>query len=395
MASRIKGLHNKNKSIADHTLSPSPKDVIQGMELDLENVVPKSLFQPSSPHYQNLFQLAPVAYFTIDENGLITDANFAAADLLGIQHSMLLNRSLSRYIAPEYVNAYSEFRASKPESSGLRHCELKLMKRNGPLFYGTLHGQMDMTDSTHTLLIALTNIRPHKQDMVASDNIDATNAMNTTLISQLNNSLGVLGNYMSGCIRRLEGENPDIADIHSALTQSAQHINRISQYLLRMRNVYYNENIELSPVNLHEMLCEAIGLVKEENTNSSVKIIYRKNTNIASVEVDKLYILHVFLNLMRNAVDALHDADIIDPTLKIQVNQPDERLVEICFRDNGPGFSTSEIDKLFNPSYTTKSYGLGLGLAVSKMIVESHGAKLTCELNITYGACFKLTLPLI
>jgi len=395
MASRIKGLHNKSKSIADHTLSPSHKDLIQGLDLALENVIPKSLFQPSSPHYQNLFQLAPVAYFTIDENGLITDANLAATDLLGIQHSMLLNRSLSRYIAPEYLTAYSEFRTSKPESSGLRHCELKLMKRNGPLFYGTLHGQMDMTDSTHTLLIALTNIRPHKQDMVASDNIDATNAINTTLISQLNNSLGVLGNYMSGCIRRLEGENPNITDIHFALTQSTQHINRISQYLLRMRNVFYNENIELRPVNLHELLCEAIGLIKEENANSPVKIIYRKNTNIASVEVEKLFILHVFLNLMRNAFDALQDADISDPTLSIQVNQPDEGVVEISFRDNGPGFQNSDIEKIFNTTYTTKSYGLGLGLAVSKMIVESHGGTLTCELNITYGACFKLTLPLI
>ncbi len=110
--------------------------------------------------------------------------------------------------------------------------------------------------------------------------------------------------------------------------------------------------------------------------------------------VDKLYIQQAMMNLARNAIDAMQEIHLTDPTLVIEVSQPCKDTLEISLSDNGPAFKLKTAHKLFEPNYTTKSYGTGLGLIISRSIVEAHQGKLLVELNPTRGARFTLVLPI-
>ena len=172
-----------------------------------------------------------------------------------------------------------------------------------------------------------------------------------------------------------------------------QQLSRMSDYILHMKNFRYKGNDDRQATCIDEMINGAIDLIKTEISELPVNIRYRKNKNTPQVMVDKLYIQQVIMSLARNAIEAIRDADIEDPKVTIEVNQLSEQQVEISILDNGPGFATHEAHKLFDPNFTTKPYGMGLGLTVSRSIIESHGGNLSADLNPTYGACFKFTLP--
>ncbi len=396
-----------NKSLSHNCINQITEELfVQHIELELQNLELQNAqenLEYFCKKYTDLYDLAPAAYFTINVNGLITEVNNAGADMLGIQKHLLIGHGFSRYIAPEYMNAYAAYRQSMLNSENVKTCELKLMKRNGPLFYATLQGKKieEECEGINKLLLMLTDITPYKQDNAYStkDHSDmiehaaALNEMTSTMLGELRHPLGVLTNYLTGSIRRLEAPNPDVNEINHALKQSLQQLNRMSDYILHMKNFRYKDNDDRQATCIDEMIKGAIDLIKTEITELPVNIRYRKSKNTPHVLVDKLYIQQVIMSLARNAIEAIRDAEVDEPKVTIEVNQLSEDRIEISIIDNGPGFSANEAHRLFDPSFTTKPYGLGMGLAVSRSIIESHGGNLSADLNPTYGACFKFTLP--
>jgi len=409
-ANSLLGLNSNNIRKSKNNFNELIEELMtHHLELEMQHlnlVEAHEEIEESRKKYSILYDLAPLGYFTLNRKGLITEVNVASADLLGIQKPMLLNRSLARYVAPEYQSIFAEFIHHSFKQTKINSCELKLMKRDGPVFYAKLEGRVirEEADVESKLLLMVTdtttdgkliekNIRPHQASTSGGNRTSSINVATSLVAKEINQPLGVISNYVHGCIRRLESGSFETDNILLALKQMSTQLNRATDIIMRMSNLHYKSASEKQYTCLDTMINEVISLLNYEITDFPVTIQYKKNKHIPKIAMDKLHIQQVILHLARNAIEAMRDARIEEPKLTIQVNQENVAMIEICILDNGPGFPHENTHKLFEPHFTTKPYGVGLGLVISRNIVESHGGKLLAELNPTYGACFKFTLP--
>lgn len=227
--------------------------------------------------------------------------------------------------------------------------------------------------------------------------IDKMRSMNEKIYSiahNQNHSLAVIDNYIYGCIHRMESEkyNPD--ELLKILKKVAHQSRMLANIILEMKNLASKTIFRYESFNINSIIQETLSLINYEMLGLSVTVHYEPTDTLPSVKLDKIHIQQAILNLARNSIEAMRDANINEPKLLIELRLTNN-MIEITLLDNGPGFELEIAHKLFEPHFTTKPYAIGLGLSVSRSIVEKHGGHLTGQNNFSGGACFQLTLPCV
>ncbi|MBV8801825.1 MAG: PAS domain S-box protein [Gammaproteobacteria bacterium] len=412
MASQFNFLRNQavsllNPSVAsEHKKEPLELIVDElltyQVELEIQNthyLETQNLLVESNNKYLTLFNFAPLGYFLLNEKGIILEVNDKGSQILGITKKSLINRTLTRYISPESQMIFSEFRKNFFKNISQPPCEIKLLKKNGPLTCVRIEGRvaecsLKKTSYLLLMIIDISHLQYSNNKQLSFHTPTKTQELALSFAEEINHPLAVIGNYIHGSIRRLENSSSN-KEIISGLEKAAVQLQRASEIILRMKNFQYVEHANKQPTCLHTLIKETIELIHQEMDTFSMQLSYIQNKNISTVVLDKFHIQQVLLHLARNSVEAMQDAEISDPKLKIEVIQLSKRMFQIAVEDNGPGYPDEHAHRVFEPGFTTKSYGTGLGLAICRTIVELHGGKLITELNLFNGVCFKFSLPLI
>lgn len=144
---------------------------------------------------------------------------------------------------------------------------------------------------------------------------------------------------------------------------------------------------------MNTILNQTLSLLKHEMIDYPVNIQYEPIVNPIKIKIDRFHIQQAILNLTRNAIEAMKDNIIKEPKILIEINKLNSNVLEVSVFDNGPGFSQEILAKVFEPHFTTKPYAIGLGLTVSRSIIEKHGGHLFALPNPAGGACVGFTLP--
>lgn len=403
----------KHKPVTDQTVYQLLEELtIYQAELEVQNedlIKTQLELEESNNKYVTLYDFAPIGYFTFDQDGLVVEINQAGLNLLGIQKKDILNRCFSRYIASEFQTLFSQHRQRAFKELSTQSFELKLLRWSGPSFYAQLESKaiMDSRSGKMQLLTFITDISErklleetmHQQQikMAAIDRMRSMNELVSTISHDQNHSLAMINNYIYGSIRRLESGNFNPTDLLQALKQVEKQTRILGEIILRMKNFTSKGVFRYEYANLDAIIKETLCLINYEMLGFFVSITYESSCDLPTVKLDKLHIQQVILNLARNAIEAMRDGHVREPKLVIEANlsTKSENIIEITMRDNGPGFPAEIKDKLFEPHFSTKSYGIGLGLTVSRTIIEKHGGQLTAQLNSLGGACFQFTLPCV
>lgn len=376
------------------------------IELELQNEQLNSVQEDlleANKRYIDLYEFAPIGYFTLNENGLIKEVNQAGADLLGFEKKFLINRSFSRYISPEFQDTYSSHRQSVLNNKSSQTCEIKLMKRKDSLFYAQLHSRVLMNNNGEKeLLTFITDISEQKRDheilyqnqikIANTDKMASMIKLTSLIVHEINHPLGAISNFVNGCIKRLKANNYKPEELTDVLEKVAGQTQRIGDIILRMRNFSCKNNMEYDFLSVNTIIEETIKFIKYEMLEFPISINFRSLNYSPPVKVDKFHFQQVLINLARNAIEAMQDSKISEPKLTIEANLS-PNWIEIMFTDNGPGISDEVASKLFNLNFTTKSYGIGIGLAVCRAIIEEHGGQLTYLSRLGEGTCFIIKLP--
>jgi PAS domain S-box-containing protein len=376
------------------------------IELELQNAdLRESEFEREKilQKYLNLYNLGPIAYFTLNEACLITDVNDAGAALFNLEKDALLNKCFSRYVAPDSQLIFSNYKSFAFSEMATQSCEVKLLCRQGSLFYAELEGRVIFNELTlqKEFYLFVLNISDRKKlELSSLENqhriafTDKNNSMNelaSTIAHELNTPLSVIFNYIQGCIRRIENGNVKLDEITDALKQAAKQSMRASEVILRLKNFKHNGLLKRELVCIDEMIREVLVLINYEISDFKVEISYRF-CEFPSIKIDKTHIQQVIFNLARNAIEAMRDNNTPNPHLIIETNQIRKNEIQIKVMDNGPGVDEDCLVKLFDPHFTTKAYGVGLGLSVSQSIIRAHGGEINAENNSLGGACFSFSL---
>jgi two-component system sensor kinase FixL len=232
-----------------------------------------------------------------------------------------------------------------------------------------------------------------QSELVHISRLSAMGEMASTLAHELNQPLSAVANYLNGSRTLLEAETFDRSRLTDALDKAAAQTLRAGQIIRRLRDFVERGETERAPEKLAKLIEEASALALVGAKQQNVRVRFQFVPTVDFVLVDKVQIQQVTLNIIRNALDAMEKCDRRELLIAIERHDDDQALVSIA--DTGPGISPDVRDQLFQPFVTTKRTGMGVGLSISRTIIESHGGRIWAEAREGGGTIFKFTLRMM
>ena len=237
----------------------------------------------------------------------------------------------------------------------------------------------------------------HQEELAHVTRLSTMGEMASGLAHELNQPLSAINTYVQGCIRRINTGNNDTEEIINALQLTAQQAERAASIIRRLRSFVRKEQTHKTYSEINNIIHEVSIFFDSQFKNKKIQLNFQLQDGFTPVFVDIIQIEQVLVNLLKNAVESLldvNDANITISTKQLENSKHQNGLIEICVIDNGHGISKDKLKRIFNPFFTTKNSGMGMGLSISSSIIEAHNGKLYASNNTIQGARFCFTLPL-
>lgn len=234
-------------------------------------------------------------------------------------------------------------------------------------------------------------LQQHQANLAHVARLSMMGELATGLAHEINQPLYAIGNYARGCIQRLDSGSFDVGELREAIGHIASETGRAAEIIRRLRDFVRKREPHRSSTQLNHLIREAVQLSAVELRQRQIILQLRLADDLPLLLANSIQIQQVVLNLIRNGMEAFDDR--AERVLEIKTTAgPD--VLEVVVRDNGRGFPATDADRLFEPFFTTKSEGLGMGLAISRSIIEAHGGRLWAAPSAGRGAQFHFTLPI-
>jgi C4-dicarboxylate-specific signal transduction histidine kinase len=191
----------------------------------------------------------------------------------------------------------------------------------------------------------------------------------------------------------LKADRPDLERLNRSLLGCVTQAHRAGKSLHELMEFLQKGKIELSATNLNEVILEALDIT-QHNGYGGFKSTLDLEPELPRVLANRTQLQKVLVNLLRNGVEAAHNMGI--PIAEIQVlvrTHAELKMAEVIIQDNGPGLTDEVKERIFEPFFTTKEHGVGMGLAISRSLIEANGGQLWFDVNNREGAAVHLTLP--
>lgn len=248
----------------------------------------------------------------------------------------------------------------------------------------------DITDRKH---IDDVNLQQQKR-LEQTSRLITMGEMASSLAHELNQPLSAIANYCAGCVKRMQSGNFQLEDLLAAMQKASDQAERAGKIIRRMRDMVKKSDPNRQPVALGELVDEARAFADIEAQRSSTQLQVVIPENLPKIVVDRIMIEQVLHNLIKNGIEAMHGTPIERRKLSIEARQVDDRLVEVSITDQGHGIREGDDEKIFAPFFTTKSEGMGIGLAICRSIIEFHQGRLWVEARREGGSVFRFTVPI-
>jgi C4-dicarboxylate-specific signal transduction histidine kinase len=214
--------------------------------------------------------------------------------------------------------------------------------------------------------------------------------MTASIAHEINQPLGALVNNAGACLGWLDSENLEEARNSVALVMDDAR--RASEIITRIRALVKKAPPQKDWLDINQIIREVIALAQSELQRNRITLETQLSDNVPPILADRIQLQQVMLNLMMNAIEAM--TQVTTPReLLISSEADDSKGVVVVVRDSGPGLDSKSLERLFEPFYTTKPQGMGMGLAICRSIIQAHGGRLWATANSDCGACFHFALP--
>ena len=254
------------------------------------------------------------------------------------------------------------------------------------MFVGALQ---DVTES----MVAEEALNRARSELAHVARLATLSTLTASITHEVNQPLSGIITNAGTCLRMLDANPPNVDGARETARRTIRDGNRASEVVTRLRALFKKKEFMLEPLNLNEATQEVVALSLSELQRNRVIVQSELADDLPSITGDRVQLQQVVLNLLRNASDAMVGVHDRPRQLLIRTEREGGDRVRVTVRDAGTGFDRQTMDKLFDPFYTTKSDGMGIGLSVSRSIVEKHHGRLWAEPNDGPGATFSFSLP--
>ena len=355
-------------------------------------------------HLRSILETVPDAMVVIDEAGLITSFSPAAERLFQWRAGEVIGRNVHILMPSPYREQHDGYlqryyRTGERRIIGIGRVVVG-ERKDGTTFpmelaVGEMRGNRGrfftgfIRDLTERQLTEA-RLQDLQSELVHVSRLTALGEMASALAHELNQPLAAIANYLQGSGDLLAREPVPAEKVKAALGKASDQALRAGEIIRRLRDFVARGETERSVESLSKLIEEASALALVGAKEHGVSVRYTMDPAVDLVLADRVQIQQVVLNLIRNAIDAMEES----PVRRIAITtrpSPGEQ-VEIAVADTGPGISPDVASQLFQPFVTTKRTGMGVGLSISRTIVEAHGGRLWAESNQDGGATFRFTL---
>jgi two-component system, LuxR family, sensor kinase FixL len=236
--------------------------------------------------------------------------------------------------------------------------------------------------------------REHQAHLAHVLRVSTLGEMAAALAHELNQPLGAIVNYANGIGVRLRDGGLAADDLQEAVTRIAAEGLRAGEIIRRSRDFVRQSVSNREPADVNGVVRDATQLIGLDAHGIGIPIQLMLDPQLPLVKMDRIQVEQVILNLLRNGLDAMTEAPAGCHELLVQTRGQSESTVEVSVRDTGVGISPATRERIFDPFFTTKVGGLGMGLSISRSIIEAHGGRLWATRNPDRGMTFSFTLPL-
>ena len=354
---------------------------------------------------RSITQTAPDAIVVIDETGIIDTVNPATERLFGYSSAELVGENVKILMPSPYREAHDAHLARYRET-GEKHVigigrVVVGRRKDGTTFPARLSiGEIELgqgrvfTGFIHDITERQSIQRRAgvlQQELMHASRLSAMGEMASGIAHELNQPLTAVMNYTRAARRHLDRTEPDPAPIADLVDKAGQQAERAAEIIKRLRRFIKKDDSErrLEPINA--VVEEAAALALIGASDRHIELIFSLDDALPPVLMDRIEVQQVVLNILRNAIEAFEGSDERKIRISTQAAGPQE--VQVDIRDNGPGLAPHVADDPFRPFQTTKADGMGIGLAISRTIIDAHGGRLWAESPPEGGAVFRFSLP--
>jgi two-component system sensor kinase FixL len=368
----------------------------------------KAELEAREAHLRSVLDSVPDAMIVIDGKGRIQSFSATAARLFGYSAAEAVGRNVSALMPSPYREQHDSyltryFATGEKRVIGRGRVVVGLRKDGstfpmelaiGEMISGGAHSFTGFVRDLTERQATQQRLQDMQAELIHMSRFTAMGEMASTLAHELNQPLTAVTSYLNGCRRLLDGsESVQNLMLRDAIDRAADQALRAGQIIRRLRQFVARGESERHVESLPKLIEEASALALVGIKETGVRVVFALDPRVDWVLADKVQVQQVILNLMRNAIEAMQETERRELTIST-VQQPGE-MVEIRVTDTGLGIAPEIAAQLFHPFVTTKPNGMGVGLSISRTIVEAHGGQLWAEPNPDGGTIFRLTLKML
>ena len=274
-----------------------------------------------------------------------------------------------------------------------------ILTRHGSFEAGLLNCGISIAAIATTTSLVLKTISAQasafeaQAQMVRVARLTSLGALTASIAHEVNQPLAAIATSGDACRRWLNRDPPNLEKARQAIDRIVQDSKRAGEIITRVRSLAKSEPPRLEALNLNEAIGEAIAIAQSEIENSTIVLRLNLDERLPGVLADRVQILQVIGNLLLNAIEAMHDMPSFKRELEIATFREGPGMVALTVTDSGVGMKPAALDHLFEAFWSTKEGGMGIGLSISRSIVEAHGGQIAVTSTPRMGATFRVSLP--
>ncbi|HET6315596.1 MAG TPA: ATP-binding protein, partial [Chloroflexota bacterium] len=394
-------------TLAPHVFTPARLAVLQVLASEaamaLENSRLYRELQEREAQIRRLVDANIIGITLWDRDGRIREASDAFLALVGYDREELVGGHVRwRGLTPDEWHAADERALAELAATG--RCapfEKEYVRKDGsrvPVLVGAavFEGRQDegvafVLDLTERKR-AEEALRQAQAELAHVARLTTLGELTASIAHEINQPLGAVVNNASACVRWLAAQN--LAEARQSAARVVADGHRAAEIIGRIRNLAKKAPLQKDWLDLNATIRDVLALARSEVQRHGVVLETHLAADVPLILGDRIQVQQVLLNLLLNAIEAMSGVGAGPRALWVSSELVAATEVVIAVRDSGPGLDPQSLDRLFDAFYTTKPHGLGLGLAISRRIIEAHGGRLWATANTPHGAVLQFTLPM-
>jgi PAS domain S-box-containing protein len=336
-------------------------------------------------------------------DGIITSWNTGAEQLFGYAAEEAVGQNITLIIPPDRRDEERVIIERLRRGERVDHFETVRMRKDGNLLdvaltispmkdaAGRIVGASKLARDITERKRAEEDLRQAQADLAYMSRVTTMGELTASLAHEIRQPISAAATNAKTCLRWLLREEPDVAEACEAASRLVKDVTRAADIIGRISSLFKKGELQRELIDVNELIREMIVLLRSEASRYSISICTGLAEDLPKVMADRVQLQQVFMNLMLNAIDAMKETTG-GGELTIKSKADDGQLV-ISVSDTGVGLPPEQADQIFRAFFTTKDNGTGMGLPISRSIIESHGGRLWVTGASRRGATFQFTLP--